>query len=225
MTSQAGLQAAKVVLRKKMKEKLGSLTAESKAQQSRRVTEKLLAMSQYRTARSVALYLRWVLKPCISSNIALSTSMDDEIDTESIVADVLTGGKQCFIPRYEMGSSRMEMVRLRDLEDLASLPRTKWNIRQPELTEEREEALEAGLDLIIVPGLAFSRAGARCGRGRGYYDAYLARAATSLSSSPPLTIALAFNEQLLEEVPTDSHDHTIDLVITPSFHQTNSTAR
>ena len=55
MTSQAGLQAAKVVLRKKMKEKLGSLTAESKAQQSRRVTEKLLASRQYRTARPVAL--------------------------------------------------------------------------------------------------------------------------------------------------------------------------
>ena len=58
MTSQAGLQAAKAVLRKKMKAKLVGLTAESKAEQSRRVTEKLLAMSQYRTARSVALYLR-----------------------------------------------------------------------------------------------------------------------------------------------------------------------
>ena len=63
MTSQAGFQAAKAVLRKKMKEKLVGLTAESKAEQSRRVTEKLLAMSQYRTARSVALYLRWVLGP------------------------------------------------------------------------------------------------------------------------------------------------------------------
>ena len=61
MTSQAGLQAAKTVLRKKMKAKLLSLTAESKAEQSRRVTEKLLASSQYRTARSVALYLRWVV--------------------------------------------------------------------------------------------------------------------------------------------------------------------
>ena len=58
MTSQAGLKAAKAVLRKNMKEKLKCLTAENKAQQSKVVTEKLLAMSQYRTARSVALYLR-----------------------------------------------------------------------------------------------------------------------------------------------------------------------
>ena len=60
MTSQAGLKAAKAVLRKKMKERLTGLTAESRAEQSRRVTEKLLASSQYRTARSVALYLRSV---------------------------------------------------------------------------------------------------------------------------------------------------------------------
>ena len=60
MTSQAGLKAAKAVLRKKMKERLTGLTAESRAEQSRRVTEKLLASSQYRTARSVALYLRLV---------------------------------------------------------------------------------------------------------------------------------------------------------------------
>ena len=141
--------------------------------------------------------------------------MDDEINTETILADVLTGGKHCYIPRYEPGSSKMEMVRLRDLEDYERLPRTKWHIKQPGLGEEREEALEAGLDLILVPGLAFTKTGARCGRGRGYYDAYLARAASTLASSPPLTIALAFNEQLLEELPTESHDCNIDIVITP----------
>ena len=91
--------------------------------------------------------------------------MDDEINTETILADVLAGGKHCYIPRYEMGGRRMEMVRLRDMEDYERLPRTKWNIKQPPLTEEREEALEAGLDLILVPGLAFTRAGGRCGPG------------------------------------------------------------
>ena len=102
--------------------------------------------------------------------------MDDEINTETILADVLTGGKQCYIPRYEPGSSKMEMVRLRDLEDYERLPRTKWNIKQPGLGEEREEALEAGLDLILVPGLAFTKTGARCGRGRGFSVSQYCRA-------------------------------------------------
>ena len=53
-----------------MKEKLLGLTAESKAEQSRKVTEKLLAMSQYKTARSVALYLRSVLDIGLYSHIS-----------------------------------------------------------------------------------------------------------------------------------------------------------
>ena len=74
-----------------------------------------------------------------------------------------------------MGSNRMDMVRLYDMEDYDKLPVTKWNIKQPAEDEEREEALDAeeGLDLILIPGLAFTQGGARCGRGRGYYDTYL----------------------------------------------------
>ena len=68
-----------------------------------------------------------------------------------------------------MNSNKMDMVRLVDLEDYERLPRTKWNIKQPAEDEVREEALESetGLDLVLVPGLAFSRRGERCGRGRG----------------------------------------------------------
>lgn len=56
-----------------------------------------------------------------------------------------------------------------------SFPR--WKIKQPIEDEPREEALEhpQGLDLVLVPGLAFTRAGERLGRGKGYYDSYLAR--------------------------------------------------
>ena len=200
MTTQAGLRAAKTALRKKMKDKLKGLTAEDKLRQSMRVTEKLLSLGQYSQARSVALYL----------------SMEDEVNTASILEDVFSSGKVCYVPRYEEGGSRMEMVRLRDLEDYQGLPTTRWNIKQPERGEEREEALqsEAGLDLILVPGLAFTRTGGRCGRGRGYYDTYLARALSSLPSQPT-TIGLAFAEQLVEEeeLPTDEHDHNIDFVI------------
>lgn len=142
--------------------------------------------------------------------------MDDEVNTGSIMEDILSSGKLCYIPRYEEGGNKMEMVRLRDLQDYESLPRTRWNIKQPDMREEREEALESegGLDLILVPGLAFSLSGGRCGRGRGYYDSYLARARTSLSNLP-ITIGLAFTEQLVEaaELPTEHHDYNIDFVI------------
>lgn len=63
-------------------------------------------------------------------------------------------------------------------------------------------------DLIIVPGLAFTKEGIRLGRGKGYYDRYL-------NANPCFTISLAFSWQLLPQIPNDSHDALIDFVIFP----------
>ena len=109
----------------------------------------------------------------------------------------------------------MDMVRLLDMEDYDSLPRTKWNIKQPDENDEREEALDndgGGLDLILIPGLAFTRDGDRCGRGKGYYDTYLQKAQTKLGMIPT-TVALAFKQQIKDKVPTDDHDMKIDVVL------------
>ena len=113
-----------------------------------------------------------------------------------------------------MGGNSMDMVRLYDLDDYDSLPLTKWNIKQPADDEVREDALdtEGGLDLILIPGLAFTLAGERCGRGRGYYDTYLAKVQLK-QGRLPTTVALAFKEQILENVPTDHHDVRIDKVL------------
>jgi len=189
---------AKKGLRAKMKGVLSSLSQESKTAQSAAVTAKLLQLSSYQTARSVAVFL----------------SMEDEVDTDMILEDILHTGKKCYIPKYFMNSSKMEMVRLQDRQDYTALPLTKWKIKQPADDDIREEALDCvdGLDLILVPGLAFTQTGARCGRGRGYYDTYLAMAKERLNN-PPITVALAFKEQVVDNVPTDQHDFRIDHVL------------
>ena len=206
---------AKKALRTKMKTVIGSLSQECKTAQSAAVTAKLLQLPCYQTARSVAVFL----------------SMDDEVNTDLILEDILHSGKKCYIPkyvldcfrclssyftfaRYYMKSSKMEMVRLRDRQDYRDLPVTKWNIKQPADDDIRQEALESvdGLDLILVPGLAFTKAGARCGRGRGDYDTYLAMSMEK-QQKPPVTVALAFNEQIVEAVPTDDHDFIINYIL------------
>lgn len=72
--------------------------------------------------------------------------------------------------------------------DVESLPKTKYNVAQPENIAERENATDdgKGLDLILVPGLAFTPAGARLGRGKGYYDQYLQRCLESGIQSIPV---------------------------------------
>jgi 5-formyltetrahydrofolate cyclo-ligase len=68
---------------------------------------------------------------------------------------------------------------------------------------------ELSPDVILVPGLAFTREGHRLGRGAGFYDRFL-------GSSPPGTIkaGICFDFQVVPELPTESHDVRMDLVIT-----------
>lgn len=63
------------------------------------------------------------------------------------------------------------------------------------------------IDVVIVPGVAFTENGHRCGHGKGYYDRLLPK------MDQAHTIGVCFDFQLLENVPTDSHDVLLDEVI------------
>lgn len=69
-----------------------------------------------------------------------------------------------------------------------------------------------GLDLILMPGLGFDRLGKRLGRGKGFYDTYLERCIRH-PKGKPYTIALAFKEQLCQEIPVDDNDVLIDEIL------------
>jgi 5-formyltetrahydrofolate cyclo-ligase len=64
-------------------------------------------------------------------------------------------------------------------------------------------------DVVVVPALAVDRAGRRLGRGGGSYDRVLGRA-------HGWTVALIYDDELLDLVPTDAHDRPVDAVVTPS---------
>ena len=69
-----------------------------------------------------------------------------------------------------------------------------------------------GLDLIIVPGVAFTKDGKRLGHGGGYYDRYI-RDYIKQGRKPHI-IGIAFNEQICKEIPTNDLDYQMDLVLT-----------
>lgn len=73
--------------------------------------------------------------------------------------------------------------------------------------------------IVIVPGAAFDAHGHRLGRGRGYYDCFLRRINRlwpERGLTPPVTIAIALDEQVLDTVPVDTHDRPVDIVVTPT---------
>ena len=78
----------------------------------------------------------------------------------------------------------------------------------PEPIYNGDEKFEEKLELIIVPGVAFDKFGNRIGMGNGFYDRYLSR----LNKIP--RIGLAFEEQMLDQLPKDPYDEPVNIIIT-----------
>lgn len=88
--------------------------------------------------------------------------------------------------------------------------RSKLEISQDfgvEILGPNQSAEEVTPKIIIVPGLGFSKDGARLGRGKGFYDRYLKDRAV-------IKIGIGFEMQIIEEIPTDPHDIKMDFVVT-----------
>ncbi|KAJ1565859.1 5,10-methenyltetrahydrofolate synthetase, partial [Cladochytrium tenue] len=145
-----------------------------------------------------------------------------------------------YVPVCE-SRDRMSMLRLYSVADLLeNAPPNKMGIREPgprrpsDLGDgDRERALVAGgaendggLDVVVMPGLAFDRDGWRIGYGRGYYDRFLRECAAFNAGLPPaaaaprrtVTLAVALREQLLpagQLVPRGDLDERPDSLLIP----------
>ena len=101
--------------------------------------------------------------------------------------------------------------------------RSRWITGPYGISEPDQESWEPAnlseVDLAVVPGLAFDPKGGRLGRGKGFYDRLL-----SHSEFRGIKVGLAWDWQVVDEVPCESHDSHMDLVVTPSkIHETGST--
>lgn len=183
---------AKQLLRQQIRQNLKQMTNDDRIRQSSFVTKTVLNHPKYLAAQSISIYL----------------SLNTEISTREIIQHAFQFQKHVFVPRYN--SSAMDMVRIYSMNDLDSLPMTKWNIRQPALDDNTREIATNQIDLVIVPGLAFSLQGARLGHGKGYYDKYL----SSLSENS-YTIGLGFKQQIVEhnQIPMSPTDIYINEIL------------
>ena len=91
------------------------------------------------------------------------------------------------------------------LPDLKELSQSSMKIWEPKADAVPADDSEA---LVLVPGMAFSREGARLGKGGGFYDRFLA------AEPDHKTIALAYGFQLMEQIPTGVYDRPVDQIVT-----------
>ena len=164
---------------------------EQKAERSRRIIDRFLGLSLLERIQTVAIYV----------------STASEVNTHGLIEHCWTQSKQVVVPCCL--ADELQLFRVESWSELA--PRT-LGILEPrdELISRLDRQIAADeVDLFAVPGLAFDRRGGRLGFGKGYYDRLLSR-----SSRRSQKVGLAFDCQILEEVPMGSHDVFMDLVVT-----------
>ncbi|KAJ3905293.1 hypothetical protein F5879DRAFT_1009483 [Lentinula edodes] len=169
-------------------------------EQSRAVTAKVLLLPEFQNCTRVSCY------------ISMPTG---ELQTSEILRSILEiGNKSLFVPKVTQ-TGAMEFLKVENQSDLDALPSGKWGIREPSYESDAGPRLNAGLDLILVPGVAFDRSMSRLGHGKGYYDRYIARYIAS-GRPRPLLVALGLRDQLLDStIPVGEHDCKMDMIITP----------
>lgn len=150
-------------------------------------------------AASENLALQLFAHPLYQRAVALYAylSYNQEVRTQAILRQAAADGKRLAVPKITDG--RMEFLWLTDR---TRLEPGFGGIPEP-VEGERADAPDA---LVLMPGLAFDRQGHRMGYGGGYYDRFLAR-------EPHPTIALCFDFQLLDCLPTEDHDIPVDVVL------------
>ena len=202
----------KTAIRKAVQAKLSALTSAQVVAQSAAVFGHLqTALPAFQTCRSASVYL-----PMDNSN---------EVDTWPIVEALLSRGTSVAIPRVTGPKpGDMQMLRLESFDQAKALPRTKWGIPEPDealaATMEDVTEAQAGVELLLVPGVAFDARCGRVGHGRGYYDSFIAKQrhlrTDGQTASPLAVVGLALSDQILDSVPmVDGHDERLDMVVTP----------
>lgn len=189
MTSEA-IVAAKAALRRQVLSVRDALSQTEREHDSRFITDRLLSVNAVAAASTVAAYM----------------SFGSEFATEAFVQAVLERGKRLALPRVIPGTRALQFHLVRKPD--AELVRGPWDIREPD--PACCPAIDvANLDLLLIPGVAFTRRCERLGYGGGFYDGVIGAARPDA-----IKVAAAFSVQVVEEIPLEAHDALVDMVVT-----------
>ncbi len=144
----------------------------------------------------------------------------DEFPTEGILKAAFSDGKQIGLPVVQGKDILFRKVSFKGLENTESIKSGSFGI--PEPTETCPllypvSDISSLLPLIILtPGRAFTKHGERMGRGGGFYDVFFSSLFAKAGNlrSKITTAGICYRMQIISELPVDSHDIKVDIVIT-----------
>lgn len=180
---------AKAWLRHEVRAGLGRISVAQKAQASEAARSLLRQQRVWREAQAILFF----------------APTPDEVDLWPLLNEALHEGKIVALPRFVPERAGYQACQICNLTE--EIQAGKFNIREP-VARCAELALNR-LDLILVPGVAFDLHGRRLGRGKGFYDQLLA-------TMRGTRCGVAFEQQLVREVPVEPHDIHLNCILTPT---------
>jgi 5-formyltetrahydrofolate cyclo-ligase len=175
-------------LRRDLREKLAAMSDADRHAKSQTACDFLAHSPEFSAARVVMLYL----------------STPHEVDTAPLAYRCWQAGKTVVVPKVSWDQRRMLPVEINSL--YTQMTTTGPGVREPTTGQPIPVNL---IDMVIVPGLGFTRDGHRIGRGMGFYDRFLA-----LPEFMGLSCGLAFDEQVLPTIPILDHDVSLSMLCT-----------
>ena len=173
----------KKALRREIREKKRAMTEEQIVAASVRLGELFCACPQYKEAKTIYGYLPY----------------NQEVRTVPMLEQAMKDGKRVAVPKCYGDEMRFIYM-----DDLSKVEKGYANIPEPIADEPVADDPTA---LVLMPGLAFTKDGKRMGYGGGFYDKFLA----SEPNHP--TVALCYDFQMVEDLPTEDYDIPVDCVL------------
>ena len=189
MLSNQQINDEKSALRTRIRAGLKKIPADERKQLSSQACELLKRQALWQKADSVLLYAPFA----------------DELDVWELGSEILAGGKILALPQFHPERGHYIAAEVKSAEK--GLKTGRFGIREPDESCPPIELKR--LDLALVPGVAFDFAGRRLGRGKGFYDQLLKLVCGT-------TVGVAFDEQIVSEVPAGPNDVRVNCILTPT---------
>ena len=174
-------------IRKRIESQRRQLSQTDIATKSRIICDKLVRFDAFQSAETIHSYVAW----------------RNEVNTHELIKSTLKEGRRVVVPVVDLPNHALLHSEIEQFEELQ--PGT-FGILEPPKSFLRSVPI-SDLDLIIVPGVAFDLRGDRIGYGGGYYDRFLRQTSAK-------KVALAYHFQIVDQIPTNARDQSVDIVVT-----------
>lgn len=182
--------ATKNELRQHYLEKRSKIPFEKINKWSKKINERFLSLKDLETAQKIMSYI----------------SMRKEVNTYPLLKTLIENGFKLYLPYTLKKEGTLGTAQINNLD--LDLQAGVFGVQEPK-RELRNKKVPGDLDIIIVPGAVFNKAGYRIGYGGGYYDKFLAEHAQGA-----LKVAFAYEEFIIDDFPVEDHDIAVDMIIT-----------